>query len=971
MNIRYDLKDVSKSLEDFVDKSSQAVSVMQSWASRKESAAVAAFLISMGDLDMEVAKVEKEYIEQHKAYVRTWKSILEEKKELNAKMAEHAKALTNLQALEKKKDKDPKESKKYEEALQLEQDLSKAVDQLLLVVQKNKHDSLRTGYEFLYKATSDRYEKQTLIQEKIRLTINGFPEVLSRNTDGTFQVGPFSGTQVPGAVWWKGNELSQLLESNERRYTLELKKINDEHSGTMKNLLEEHAAKLAAITTENANRVAKLTSESATKLNKLAENNERNRSELLANHEAKVNSLTASHAEDIARLMHTHAQLEAKNAQQVSALKATNAQQVTALENARLKAIEGADQRYKRTLEELEAREQDIATLQATESRLTDEIANLKTDAATLLARNLREHREKDARFATGIETEKQRSARALRQQEQRNYLMQLEANQSRVAQELRLTTEQILQASLCTSRSCMEVFLDKAALVRSSAESLLPQLVAAADVGIFESKAFEFSSCVSSLLLSAAGAVRSSRAENSFTLLASLEKLGPAAKTLLECKEPPKAREEVVEDDEMTVVGQTVEIKTSGESETDQAKSAANPGPEMVRALYAHAGKVQLGFTLIGFEKGDLMQVVNRRADGWTKVLKDGLEGWAPSSYVEEVPREAPPIVRRSSKPTEINPFAPQNLASKTASTESVAVSRKNSVTVSTDNAAKSAVSSNEAILAIRQILDRCIEVAMSIMRRDKELVGLFNSLARSIDSKVSAAQQSILDALSLCQKLRTESKARDTGRLLEVNEGLLTLTAKIEEGMTELIHASEGMKASLERSRGAESLEEFNAKHMNWFEGIAVAMDTIVEGNPLLTEALRSVVGRKGRHEELQVACRNIAASVAQLAALSRTRLLVRGDEDVSARVERASNKVIEIARDIQAVTRESQDLELASVLMEDLEGLSATQAKRLQMATQVNVLKLEKDLEREREKLGRLRRKTYQDENDNENC
>lgn len=61
-------------------------------------------------------------------------------------------------------------------------------------------------------------------------------------------------------------------------------------------------------------------------------------------------------------------------------------------------------------------------------------------------------------------------------------------------------------------------------------------------------------------------------------------------------------------------------------------------------------------------------------------------------------------------------------------------------------------------------------------------------------------------------------------------------------------------------------------------------------------------------------------------------------------------------------QASVREAQDLALASVLMEDFTELTSNQAKRLTMATQVNVLKLEKELENEREKLGRLRRLNY---------
>jgi hypothetical protein len=52
--------------------------------------------------------------------------------------------------------------------------------------------------------------------------------------------------------------------------------------------------------------------------------------------------------------------------------------------------------------------------------------------------------------------------------------------------------------------------------------------------------------------------------------------------------------------------------------------------------------------------------------------------------------------------------------------------------------------------------------------------------------------------------------------------------------------------------------------------------------------------------------------------------------------------------IGQDLLAAARESQDLALASVLMEDFSELTANQCKRLTMATQVNVLKLEKEVE-----------------------
>lgn len=53
-------------------------------------------------------------------------------------------------------------------------------------------------------------------------------------------------------------------------------------------------------------------------------------------------------------------------------------------------------------------------------------------------------------------------------------------------------------------------------------------------------------------------------------------------------------------------------------------------------------------------------------------------------------------------------------------------------------------------------------------------------------------------------------------------------------------------------------QSDDEFNAKHHGWFEGLSDAVDAMVESNPLLTEALRSVIRKQGKHEELQISAR-----------------------------------------------------------------------------------------------------------------
>lgn len=70
---------------------------------------------------------------------------------------------------------------------------------------------------------------------------------------------------------------------------------------------------------------------------------------------------------------------------------------------------------------------------------------------------------------------------------------------------------------------------------------------------------------------------------------------------------------------------------------------------------------------------------------------------------------------------------------------------------------------------------------------------------------------------------------------------------------------------RVCLVRLPGTQSDDEFNAKHQTWFEGLSSAVDAMVEGNPILIEALRSVIRKQGKHEELQVSARYVACRLA----------------------------------------------------------------------------------------------------------
>jgi len=59
----------------------------------------------------------------------------------------------------------------------------------------------------------------------------------------------------------------------------------------------------------------------------------------------------------------------------------------------------------------------------------------------------------------------------------------------------------------------------------------------------------------------------------------------------------------------------------------------------------------------------------------------------------------------------------------------------------------------------------------------------------------------------------------------------------------MRNTINSAEGMRNALERSRGAQGEDEFNAKHESWFAALTTSVDAVTDGNPSLMEAVRCV--------------------------------------------------------------------------------------------------------------------------------
>eukprot|EP00730_Choanoeca_flexa_P005539 TRINITY_DN11967_c0_g2_i3.p1 TRINITY_DN11967_c0_g2~~TRINITY_DN11967_c0_g2_i3.p1 ORF type:complete len:876 (+),score=296.90 TRINITY_DN11967_c0_g2_i3:68-2695(+) len=486
-------------------------------------------------------------------------------------------------------------------------------------------------------------------------------------------------------------------------------------------------------------------------------------------------------------------------------------------------------------------------------------------------------------------------------------------------------------QAIAALSEPCAEYFFAQTHTVVDAFQDLITEAQRDNQHVEFDNAAAAFTTHITHVLSAGWALARCSKAEMTSELLEELVRFAQVGKQGVQQVEsaPALSNKRLLQ---RSRTREELDLKASGAT----AAPAVGNNSSWMLAAYDHEAKDHQGTKLLGFKKGDKLELIKSRDDGWCKVRLGSQQGWAPLSFLKPM---AQPAVEDKEKAD-----ADQEEAE---------------VTEMTPEAAKALTTK------FQQAVQTLETTAKKIVARDRELAALANALAGGIESKVSAAEQSVLDALSHIEKMRAESRSNDAGRRLEVNTNLLDLAEKICTTLRELMVTAKNVRQQLESTRGMSTVDEFNDKHRSWFEALTTAVDTMFEGLPVLTEALRSVVRKEGKHEELQVSARNLSATVAQLAAMTRTKAMP--DNDTSqADLNRAAEAFKTTVHSLLAACRECHELDLASVLLEDYDGLSETEAKRLVMSTQVNVLKMESQLEKEHEKLRRLRRMVNYEDN-----
>lgn len=245
--------------------------------------------------------------------------------------------------------------------------------------------------------------------------------------------------------------------------------------------------------------------------------------------------------------------------------------------------------------------------------------------------------------------------------------------------------------------------------------------------------------------------------------------------------------------------------------------------------------------------------------------------------------------------------------------------------------------------------------------LRRSSSGVLLKGNIEDAVENELDETAKAVKSAAEFLNQLLMSAA---NGTNVEVDEAILAAALAITQAITQLIlAAAESQREIVSRNKGSSSRRDFYKKNNRWTEGLVSASKAVAGATNILIQTADGVLKRTNSHEQLIVACNEVAASTAQLVAASRVKANFMSKtqehlESSSGKVNQACKALVfQVQQLISRVDNGENGL--------DLSKLTPYEGKTLEMEQQVQILKLENALTSARKKLAEIRKIGYQDD------
>ncbi|EON66276.1 hypothetical protein W97_05669 [Coniosporium apollinis CBS 100218] len=232
-------------------------------------------------------------------------------------------------------------------------------------------------------------------------------------------------------------------------------------------------------------------------------------------------------------------------------------------------------------------------------------------------------------------------------------------------------------------------------------------------------------------------------------------------------------------------------------------------------------------------------------------------------------------------------------------------------------------------------------------------------------VDRELTNAANAIDAATERLTKLMNKPRDQYSTYELKIHDSILEAAIAVTNAIAQLIKAATASQQEIVREgRGTTSRTAFYKKHNRWTEGLVSAAKAVARSTNTLIETADGVISGRNSPEQLIVASNDVAASTAQLVAASRVKAsyMSKTQERLEGASKAVTNACRSLVRQVQDIIAQRNRDENEAV---DYSKLSGHEFKVREMEQQVEILQLENNLAQARQRLGEMRKISYQEE------
>ncbi|KAL8792600.1 MAG: hypothetical protein Q9195_004823 [Heterodermia aff. obscurata] len=270
--------------------------------------------------------------------------------------------------------------------------------------------------------------------------------------------------------------------------------------------------------------------------------------------------------------------------------------------------------------------------------------------------------------------------------------------------------------------------------------------------------------------------------------------------------------------------------------------------------------------------------------------------------------------------------------------------------------------INNNHEVLTNLQKLSK---LADSFAPRTVKITNAAGDLGDLVDRELTNAAKAIDAAAERLNKLMNKPREGYSTYELKIHDSILEAAISVTNAIAQLIKAATASQQEIvKEGRGSSSRTAFYKKNNRWTEGLISAAKAVASSTNTLIETADGVISGRNSPEQLIVASNDVSSSTAQLVAASRVK--ANFGSRTQDRLEEASKAVTNACR---SLVRQVQNI-IAQQNRDDGDEidygkLSGHEFKVREMEQKVEILQLENNLARARERLGEMRKVSYQEE------